>query len=276
MSEIREEELQRFIDEDLGDTGDVTSDVLLSSDQQAEGALKAKQHCILAGVAEAREVFAHFGIQVEQVAEDGDEVASGGTVLEVYGDAKSILAAERLALNIVTRMTGIATLTHELMETCRKKNPEVKVAATRKTTPGFRRYEKKAVGLGGGMTHRYGLYDGIIIKDNHLAFMSIREAIRKAKQQLDMPVEVEVETVEEAVIAAEEEADVIMLDNMPPAKGKIAASEAREVYPDVVIEVSGGITPDNITNYTYADVISLGWLTHSVKSADLSLDLQRA
>ena len=263
------------MDEDLGSVGDVTSDTLLS-DQQAKGELKAKQQCILAGLAEAVDIFTHFGIQVEQLAEDGDEVPSGEIVMRVNGDAKAILAAERLALNIMTRMTGIATLTHELIKTCQKKNPAIKIAATRKTTPGFRSYEKKAVALGGGMTHRYGLYDGIIIKDNHLAFMSIREAIRKAKQHLDMPVEVEVETVDEAVIAAEEEADIIMLDNMLPAKGKIAASEAREVYPDVIIEVSGGITPENITNYTYADVISLGWLTHSVRSADLSLDLQRA
>jgi len=275
MSMITEEELQRFIREDLGGAGDVTSDALLS-DQQATGDIVAKQHCILAGLAEAREVFSHFGVDVEMVASDGDAASSGDTVIKVAGDARSILAAERLALNILTRMTGIATLTHELMETCHRKNNGVTVAATRKTTPGFRRYEKKAVEIGGGMPHRHGLYDGVIIKDNHLAFMSIREAVRKAKAKLDMPVEVEVETVEEAVIAAEEEADIIMLDNMPPAKGKIAASDAREVHPDVVIEVSGGITPDNITNYTYADVISLGWLTHSVKSADLSLNLQRA
>lgn len=275
MSGISEDDLQRFIDEDLGQPGDVTSDALLT-DQQAEGGLIAKQYCILAGLREAAEVFAHFGVHVEQLAEDGDAAQSGDTVMKVSGHATAVLMAERLALNIVGRMTGIATLTHDLMEICRKKNPDVRVAATRKTTPGFRRYEKKAVALGGGMTHRYGLYDGVIIKDNHLAFMSIREAVRKAKQQLDMPIEIEVETVEEAVIAAEEQADTIMLDNMPPAKGKIAASEAREVHPDVIIEVSGGITPDNITNYTYADVISLGWLTHSVKSADLSLDIRRA
>ncbi len=275
MSAIREEELQRFIEEDLGSDGDVTSNALLT-DQQAEGELVAKQQCNLAGLAEAGEVFAHFDVAVEQVAADGDEVQPGDVVMKVHGEARAMLAAERLALNILTRMTGIATLTHDLMETCRKKNPDVMVAATRKTTPGFRRYEKKAVEIGGGMPHRHGLYDGVIIKDNHLAFMSIREAVRKAKQQLDMPVEVEVETDAEAVIAAEEKADIIMLDNMPPAKGKIAASDAREVHPDATIEVSGGITPDNITNYTYADVISLGWLTHSVKSADLSLRMRRA
>lgn len=275
MSAIDEEELQRFIEEDLGERGDVTSDALLT-DQQAAGELVAKQECILAGLAEASEVFAHFGVDVEATAADGDEVQSGDVVMQVRGEAKAMLAAERLALNILARMTGIATLTHELMETCRKKNPDVVVAATRKTTPGFRRCEKTAVEVGGGMPHRHGLYDGVIIKDNHLAFMSIREAIRKAKQKLDMPVEVEVENDTEAVIAAEEQADVIMLDNMPPAKGKIAAADAREVHPDVTIEVSGGITPDNITNYTYADIISLGWLTHSVRSADLSLRMRRA
>ncbi|MDD3493501.1 MAG: carboxylating nicotinate-nucleotide diphosphorylase [Candidatus Thermoplasmatota archaeon] len=274
MEDELQEDIRRFLAEDLGERGDITSDALLT-DQVGEGYVIAKQDCMVAGLAEATAVFAHLGLQVEQMAKDGEQVDAYQKVLRVTGSARDILAGERLALNIVARMSGIATLTHRLVETVHRKNPKVQVAATRKTTPGFRRYEKKAVELGGGMTHRWGLYDGIIIKDNHLRFMSIREAIRKAQQIGDLPVEVEVECMEDAVIAAEEKADIIMLDNMNPAKGKLAASEARSVYPEVKIEVSGGITPDNITNYTFANIISLGWLTHSVNSADFSLDLEK-
>ncbi|MEM2715792.1 MAG: carboxylating.nicotinate-nucleotide diphosphorylase, partial [Candidatus Thermoplasmatota archaeon] len=118
-------------------------------------------------------------------------------------------------------MSGIATITRELVEKCRKKNPRIVISATRKTTPGFRKYEKKAVKIGGGEPHRMGLYDGILIKDNHLACIPIREAVKRAKSS-GMKVEVEVGSIDDAIIAAEEGADIIMLDNMPPAKGKIA------------------------------------------------------
>lgn len=268
-----QEDIKRFLAEDLGERGDVTSNALLT-DQEGEGYILSRQDCTVAGLMEAAAIFTHLGLQVEQWAEDGEQVEAHQKVMRITGNARAILAGERLALNMVGRMSGIATLTRHLVETVQRKNPKVQVAATRKTTPGFRRYEKKAVKLGGGMTHRWGLYDGIIIKDNHLKFLSIREAIRKAKKT-EMPVEVEVECMEDAVIAAEEKADIIMLDNMNPAKGKLAASQARSVHPEVKIEVSGGVTPDNITNYTFADIISLGWLTHSVKSADFSLEMEK-
>jgi len=144
--------------------------------------------------------------------------------MEIRGKARSILAGERLALNIISRMSGIASLARELTTICRKKNPRVKIAATRKTTPGFRAYEKKAVELGGGMPHRMGLYDGVIIKDNHLIYISIREAIRKAREKVDKPIEVEVESIDDAIIAAEEKADIIMLDNMNNRTVKILSN----------------------------------------------------
>ena len=267
-------DIRRFLHEDLNERGDVTSNALLT-DEKGLAFIISNDDYMVAGLTEAAAVFLDLNLHVGQLAKDGEDVVAHQKVMQVEGCARSILAGERIALNIISRMTGIATLTQKLTSTIRKKNPKASVAATRKTTPGFRYYEKKAVELGGGMPHRWGLYDAVIIKDNHLKFMSIREAIRKTKKAVDMPIEIEVESRESAFIAAEERADIIMLDNMPPAKAKLAASEARAIYPDVKIEVSGGITPDNVTNYTFADIISLGWLTHSVKSADFSLELEK-
>ncbi|RLF52094.1 MAG: carboxylating nicotinate-nucleotide diphosphorylase [Thermoplasmata archaeon] len=265
------DDIDLFLKEDLGEEGDITSNALLK-DEEGVAYIKANDNCLLAGVEEAKEVFERLGCKVNLLKKDGDEVKAGEKIMEIEGKAKSILAGERLALNFLGRMSGIATLTHELTKICRKKNPNIWIAATRKTTPGFRKYEKKAVKIGGGYPHRMGLYDGVLIKDNHLVCIPLREAIRKAKK-LGRKVEVEVESIEDAVIAAEEGADIIMLDNMPPAKGKLAVSKIKEINPEIKIEVSGGITPENITNYTFADIISLGWLTHSVKSKDFSLEM---
>lgn len=267
------DDIDLFLKEDLGDEGDITSS-LLFKDEKGFAFIKAKENCILAGAEESSKVFNRLGLMVRHIKKDGEKMKADELVMEIEGALCPILAGERLALNFISRMSGIATLTHELLSICKKKNANVAIAATRKTTPGFRKYEKKAVVIGGGISHRHGLYDGIIIKDNHLVFISLREAIRRSKKS-GIPVEVEVESIEDTVIAAEEEADVIMLDNMPPAKGRIAAKEARGIHPHVKIEVSGGINPENIGNYTFADIISLGWLTHSVKSKDFSLEIKR-
>ncbi len=269
------EDVERFLYEDLDDKGDITSDALLG-EEKGRAYIIAKENCILAGIEEAKAVFVHLGLTVSLIMKDGEEAKAGDRTMEISGKARSILAGERLALDIISRMSGIATLTNDLVRICRKKNPKLSIAATRKTTPGFRKYEKKAVALGGGMPHRMGLYDGVIIKDNHLIYISIREAVRKSREKTDKPIEVEVESIDDAVIAAEEKADIIMLDNMSPAKGIIAAREARAVNPRVKIEVSGGVTPENIANYTFADIISLGWLTHSVRSKDFSLEIEKA
>lgn len=266
------DDIDLFLKEDLGEKGDITSNALFK-DEEGFAYIKANENCLLAGAEEAKMVFEKLGCEVNLLKKDGDEVKAGEKIMEIRGKAKSILAGERLALNFLGRMSGIASLTHELTKICRKKNSNIWIAATRKTTPGFRKYEKKAVKIGGGYPHRMGLYDGILIKDNHLVCIPLREAIRKAKK-LGMEIEVEVESIEDAIIAAEEGADIIMLDNMPPAKGKLAASKIKEINPEIKIEVSGGITPDNITNYTFADIISLGWLTHSVKSKDFSLEME--
>jgi len=267
------DDIDRFLLEDLDEKGDITSEAILG-DEKGVAYIISREQCILAGVEEALEIFRRVGSVAKAIKKDGEEVKPNEKIMSIEGKIKNILAGERLALNFLSRMSGIATLTHELTEKCRRKNPNIKIAATRKTTPGFRKYEKKAVAIGGGHPHRMGLYDGILIKDNHLACISIREAIRKARR-LGMPVEIEVENIEDAVIAAEEGADIIMLDNMKPAQAIIAVRKVRHINPDIKIEVSGGITPENIINYTFADIISLGMLTHSVKSKDFSLEIEK-
>ena len=203
-------------------------------------------------------------------------VEKGDAVLSVRGPARAVLTGERLALNFLMRMSGIATLTNDLLQRCRKVNPEVKVAATRKTTPGFREFEKRAVSLGGGDPHRFGLDDAILIKDNHIALAGgVREALRKAKAaSFTKKIEVEVENEKDALVAAEEGADIVMLDNFEPEEGARVAELVRGRCPGVVIEVSGGVRPDNIEQFaSYADIISLGWLTHSVRSVDFSMNV---
>ena len=195
------------------------------------------------------------------------------------GSARAILAGERLALNIVMRMSGIATLTRSLVDKCRKVNPKVRVAATRKTTPGFRYFEKKAVLIGGGDPHRMGLYDAVLIKNNHIRLAGgVKEALKRAaKGSYMMKVEIEVETPEQAFVALENGADIIMLDNFGPEEAKKLSHRLKKARPEVLIEISGGIRPDNIEKYAAAaDIVSLGWLTHSVRSVDFSMKVEKA
>lgn len=189
------------------------------------------------------------------------------------GNARQILMLERTVLNLIARMSGIATATRRVVEAVRKVNPDVKIAATRKTCPGMRYFDKKAVEIGGGWAHRMSLSDAILIKDNHIAIAGLEEALMKARERG----RVEVRSVDEAVKAARLGADMIMLDNMGVEEAEKAIRLVREINPSAMIEISGGITPDNIMDYASLDVdiISLGWLTHSVRSLDFSLEVVR-
>jgi nicotinate-nucleotide pyrophosphorylase (carboxylating) len=267
-------DIAAFLKEDLGH-GDITSEALIG-DVEAKARIVAKEPCVLAGLEEATATFQHLGVQTESSYKDGQRIDKGAIVLKLSGMAKPILAGERLALNFLMRMSGIATQTSDLVSVCRERNPSVNVAATRKTTPGFRYFEKKAVRLGGGDPHRFRLDDAFLIKDNHLKVVgSAKEAIRRAKAtHFNKKVEIEVETEEDALEAAQAGADIIMLDNMPPDVGRGVAKRIREIS-SCMIEVSGRITPQNIADYAdYADVISLGWITHSVRSIDFSLEIK--
>jgi nicotinate-nucleotide pyrophosphorylase (carboxylating) len=270
--------IREFLREDIG-SGDITSSLVIPPDSMAKGQIVCKEPCVLAGVEEACAVFEELGANVTYAKRDGAPAKRGEVVLKVEGHARALLAGERLALNLIMRLSGIATLTRELTRKARKVNRKVKVAATRKTTPGFREFEKRAVALGGGEPHRFGLFDAILIKNNHIRLAGgIRQALSAAKLGGGgKRVEIEVESPEQAFEALENGADIIMLDNFRPADAKKLYARLKKKKPSVIVEVSGGITPENIAQYAKgADIISLGRLTHSVKAMDFSMRMERA
>jgi len=270
--------IHEYLREDIG-SGDITSELLVPPDQKARGRIIAKERCILAGASEASEVFKELGARAVMRRSDGAPVKKGDFVLGVSGPARSLLAGERLALNFLMRMSGIATVTKEMLDRCRQVNPDIRVAATRKTVPGFREYEKKAVVLGGGDPHRFGLDDAILIKDNHIRIAGgVDEALKRAKRSsFTKKIEIEVECEKDALKALDAGADIIMLDNFTPGEARDIYRKLKERCPDIIVEASGGITPENIERYAdAADIISVGWVTHSVRSVDFSMSIDRA
>lgn len=275
INSIPMDDIDRFLHEDLGEEGDVTSEALFTT-ETAEASIIAKEACVVAGLEEARHVFQRLGVKVDGGIRDSEWVEAMTVVATLKGAIRKILMGERLALNFLGRMSGIATETNLLVSKVRAINPHVTVAATRKTTPGFRSYEKKAVTIGGGEPHRFGLFDVIMIKDNHIVGCgSLQEAIRRINRYgTTKMIEVEVEDEQDALLAASMNVDVIMLDNIPPERGAAITKAIRAVNDQILIEVSGGITPSNIEEFApYADRISLGYLTHSCKQKDFSLEL---
>ena len=267
--------LLRFIEEDAP-FGDVTSEAVIPEGIKARAVIIAKQDGIIAGVEEAKALFEHFGVKVSVKKRDGEEAKKGDVILELEGDARAILLVERTALNVMGRMSGIATEVRRLVEKVKPVNPKVRVAGTRKSL--LKPIDKRAIIIGGGEPHRFSLSDAILIKDNHLALVPLEEAIKRAKSfSVYKVVEVEVESLEDAIKAARAGADVVMLDNMTPEEiAETVEALKREGLRDrVKIEVSGGITPENIEEYAKldVDVISLGYLTHSVRNFDVSLEI---
>lgn len=263
--------IETYILEDLG-FGDITSDVLIDDGLIGTASIIANEPCTVAGIYEAESVFHHFNLKTNALISDGESASKGDTILEVSGSLKSILSAERTALNFLMRMSGIATVTHNISS----KLSHAKVAATRKTTPGFRAFEKKAVMLGGGDPHRFCLDDLILIKDNHIAVLGgVAEAVTKAKKySFTKKVEVEVESIEDSEIAVKSGADIILLDNMSPETAAKCYNLIKSLNPSICVEVSGTITPETAPLYdACSDIISLGWITHSVRSIQFSLDI---
>jgi nicotinate-nucleotide pyrophosphorylase (carboxylating) len=266
--------MEVYLQEDVG-FGDITSDILVK-DELGSARITADEEGILAGLEEATEIFRELDVKSYPMARDGDRVTKGMDVLVVEGPLKKILLGERLVLNFLMKMSGIATITNALSKECKKYNPLVKIAATRKTTPGFRLYEKKAVVIGGGDPHRYRLDDAILIKDNHLRVVgSITQAVSKAKSvSFTKKIEVEVETIEQAVEAAKAGADIIMLDNMSVEKVEVASLAVKKLNDRVLVEVSGGLTAENAHRYAkHADILSIGWITHSAKALQFNLEI---
>jgi len=265
--------------EDLG-KGDVTTEALIPGDQQGTGFIVAKKEGILAGTETAKQVFHRVDpeLKVEILLEDGARVKPGGKVAKVSGSIASILKAERIALNFLQRLSGIASETNLYVE--RVEGLPVRIMDTRKTTPGLRSLEKYAVRVGGGENHRMNLGDGILIKDNHLVALrrqglNIKEIVAKARQNASqrLPVEVEVGAVSEALEAVEAGANIVMLDNMNLEDMRKAV---KSIHGRALIEASGGITLDSVRAVaeTGVDFISIGALTHSATALDISLELE--
>jgi nicotinate-nucleotide pyrophosphorylase (carboxylating) len=266
--------IHRYLNEDLG-KGDVTTNSLLGKDDLVlKAVITAEEDCIAAGLDEAEEVFHELKVHVMRKILDGEPISKGTEVMTLQGGAKGILAGERVALNFIMQMSGIATTTSALVKKCKRLNPDIKIAATRKTTPGFRHFEKKAVAVGGGSTHRYGLDDMVLIKDNHLLLVpSVTRAIKKVRHSgYAGKLEIEVTTQEMAEEAAKAGADIIMLDNFEPERAAKAYRAVKKLDNDIQVEISGGINEKNILQYAkHADIISMGALTHSARSLPFHL-----
>lgn len=273
------DDLDRFLAEDLGPqglAGDLTTRAIAQG-QRARARIIAQERCVAAGLAEASDVFARLGAKVEHAARDGEVVGEGAELLRLHGSAEAILSGERLALNIVMRMSGIATLTRGCVDRVHAINPRCEVAATRKTTPGFRAFEKKAVVLGGGAPHRQGLHDALLVKDNHVLLAGgIAEAVRRCRAaHPKLPLEVEADDEAQAEEAARLGVEWLLLDNWSPARLAAAAPALRKLNGKGKLEASGGIAPETVTAYApWVDRVSLGWLTHSPRSVPCSLEVE--
>lgn len=261
--------------EDLADAGDLTSLATIPRDHRSVAKIVARAQGCVAGIPVAEMCFAHIDrrVTVDLLVDDGTVVVPGTVLLEACGPTRSILTAERVVLNLLGRLSGIATATHAFVDAV--EGTGSKISDTRKTTPGMRALEKYAVTMGGGVNHRMGLYDAIMIKDNHLvASTSIADAVAKARSLVgpDMVVEIEVDTLDQLAEAIDTDADIVLLDNMSPAELEKAV---KMVGSTMRTEASGGVTLETVREVaeTGVDVISVGWLTHSAPALDVAMEL---
>jgi nicotinate-nucleotide pyrophosphorylase (carboxylating) len=278
---IIESKLLQLLSDDIGQ-GDVTTATVIPQDAVAESVLIAKETGIAAGLDEVTILSESLELKAEGAVSDGAEINKGQVVLKITGDAQTILSAERTMLNLLSRMSGIATATKRLVEKLHKAGLTTTIAATRKSAPGLSYFDKKAVLLGGGDPHRLHLDDMILIKDNHIAIAgSVKAAIEKAKlkSSFSKKIEVEVTKASDAKLAAKAGADIVMLDNFSPKQVKqtVESFKKAEFFGKVLLEASGGITEENLLEYalTGVDVLSLGTLTHSVRALDVSFEIAK-
>jgi len=267
------------LEEDLGAAGDITTEALVPADAQGTAELIAKERLVLAGLDAFIRAFQHVDpdVKVELFSRDGQEVQSMALVARVRGRMRALLTAERTALNIIQRTSGMATMASQVMAAVR--GTKLRILDTRKTAPGMRALSKQAVKAGGAFNHRFGLFDGVLIKDNHIAAVggSVREALRRARSNAPqlVKIEIEVTTLEQLTEALEEGADVVMLDNMDDEQIRRAVELAAGRIP---LEVSGGITLERLPRLAKlgVDFVSMGALTHSARAMDLSLEIVQA
>lgn len=276
---VLEEKIRKFLEEDIGQ-GDITTSLAVSSGTIVEAEVVAKEAGVVAGVEEAVTLLESLNLQAEALVADGSRIEEKTIIMKIVGDARTLLAAERTLLNLLTRMSGIATATNRLINKVQDAGHKTRIACTRKVAPGLLYFDKRAVMLGGGDTHRLHMDDLVLIKDNHLAIIgNVADAVKKVRNAVSFSkkIEVEVTDVKEALVAAKAGADIVMFDNFSPQQVKeaVALLEREGFRSKVLIEVSGRITERNILEYaaTGVDVLSLGELTDSVKALDMSLEV---
>lgn len=275
------ESLIRFLREDVGQ-GDLTSEYVVDKDLKSSSFIICKSElAVVAGLEEAQIIFDMCKCDSKVQVKDGDVVKNGCKVMTIKGRTRSILKAERTALNLIMRMSGIATDTKKFVDIVRTVSKDIRITGTRKTAPGLRFFDKKSIELGGGYAHRNSLDEMILIKDNHLAVTnSIREAISMARQKVgkNIMIECEVSDTNSSVEAIKSGADIIMLDNFSPqqAQETISYLTKSDLRKKILVEISGGVNLSNIKEYAYAlpDMISVGSLTHSSKSVDFSMEME--
>ncbi|MDR1606330.1 MAG: carboxylating nicotinate-nucleotide diphosphorylase [Streptococcaceae bacterium] len=268
-----QEQIKAFLIEDIG-SGDLSADLIFEQDQQSSGVFIAKDDGVIAGLDIAQVVYDALGGQATflPAVSDGDEIKTGTIIGRATGSIRTLLTGERVILNLMQRMSGIATFTRQAITTL--DDPTIKICDTRKTAPGLRYFDKAAVRIGGGVNHRVGLYDGVMLKDNHIAYAgSIAQAVEKVRQQIGqmVKIEVEIETKAQLLEAIAANADIIMFDNRTPEQ----VAEWTKLVPDhILTEISGGISLANLATYAHtgADYLSLGALTHSVTAFDISFN----
>jgi nicotinate-nucleotide pyrophosphorylase (carboxylating) len=278
---ILEEKLRNMLAEDIGE-GDITTALIVPAGATGEAEVRFKEPGIAAGIEESIVLLESLGLKIQASFRDGEEIEADAVIMKISGDARTILSVERTLLNLLSRMSGIATATGELVKKILKAKLKTRIACTRKTAPGLLYFDKKAVLLGGGDTHRLHLDDMILIKDNHIAMVgSLQDAVRSAKERASFSkkIEVEVTSAAAAVKAAQAGADIIMLDNFSPKKVEeaIGVLEKAGFLGRVLVEASGGITAENVLSYASkkVDIVSLGEITESPRALDINLKVAR-
>jgi len=278
---ILEEKLRNMLAEDIGE-GDITTALIVPPGATGEAEVRFKEPGVAAGIEESTVLLESLGLKTQALFRDGDEVEANKVIIKISGDARTILSVERTLLNLLSRMSGIATATRQLVKKILNAKLKTRVACTRKTAPGLLYFDKKAVLLGGGDTHRLHLDDMILIKDNHIAMVgSLQDAVRSCKERgsFSKKIEVEVTSPVAAVKAAEAGADIIMLDNFPleQVEEAIGVLEKAGFLGKVLVEASGGITAENVLAFASrkVDIVSLGEITESPRALDINLRMAR-
>ncbi len=264
-------DLSAYLKADIG-KGDITTSLTVP-DTDGTAYITVEQDAVVAGISEAEQVFALVGADATPMVKDGDRVKAGSRIMSISGPLSGMITAERTALNILMFMSGTATMTAKAVEAC---DGKLRIAATRKTAPGFGPLQKKAVAVAGGDPHRDGLDSMVLIKDNHIkACGSVRTAMSKvAKASFSVKIEVEVDNVPDAIVAAEMGADIIMADNVGPAITAEIRDAVKAINERILVEASGDITVEQLPEYIgKADIVSMGCLTHSAPSVRFSMDI---